>query len=127
MRGRWRRAAGLALLVLAGVIALFGGRGGGPKPSGEARRYPADARKAFVKQVRAADGEHELAGVKDAELVNRGAAYCTELGKAGSSLKAVFALQVAGQTHPGDVYVTSTARRVLCPNLPDSDARPSPG
>ena len=128
MRGRWRQAAGLALLALAGVIALFGGRsGGGPKLSADARRYPADARKVFVKQVRTADGEHELAEVKDAELVNRGAAYCTELQKAGSSLKAVFALQLAGKTHPGDVYVTSTARRVLCPNLPDSDARPGGG
>jgi hypothetical protein len=128
MRGRRRQAAGLALLVLAGVIALFGGRsGGGPKLSGDARRYPADERKVFVKQVRTADGLHELAGVKDAELVNRGAAYCTELQKTGSSLKAVFALQLAGQTHPGDVYVTVTARRVLCPGLPDSDPRPSPG
>ncbi|HEV8628333.1 MAG TPA: hypothetical protein VG034_28205 [Acidimicrobiia bacterium] len=89
--------------------------------------WPAPATRFFVKQVRAADGLHELAGVKDAELVNRGAAYCTELQKAGSSLKAVFALQLAGQTHPGDVYVTVTARRVLCPNLPDSDPRPSPG
>jgi hypothetical protein len=128
MRGRWRTAAGLALVVLAGAIALFGGRsGGGPKLSADGRRYPSDNRKVFVRQIRAADGAHELADVKDAELVNRGAAYCTELQKAGSSLKAVFALQLAGQTHPGDVYVTSTARRVLCPNLPDSDSRPGPG
>ena len=128
MRGRWRTAAGLALVVLAGAIALFGGRsGGGPKLSADGRRSPSDSRKVFVRQVRAADGAHELADVKDAELVNRGAAYCTELQKAGSSLKAVFALQLAGQTHPGDVYVTSTARRVLCPNLPDSDSRLGPG
>ena len=53
MRGRWRQGAGLALLVLAGVIALFGGRsGGGPKLSDDARRYPADERNVFVKQVR---------------------------------------------------------------------------
>ena len=128
MRGRWRQAAGLALLVLAGLIALFGGRsGGGPNLSDDARRHPADRRKVFVKQVRASEGLAELAGVEDVELVNRGAAFCTELGKAGSSLKAVFALQLAGQTHPGDVYVTSAARRVLCPNLPDADSRPSPG
>ena len=41
--------------------------------------------------------------------------------------RAVFELQLAGQTHPGDVYVTAVARRVLCPNLPDSDSRPAPG
>jgi hypothetical protein len=127
-RGRWRFAAGLALIAVAGVIALLGGRsGGGPRLSDDARRYPADERKVFVRQVRTADGEHELADVKDVELVNRGAAYCAQLAKTGSSLKAVFALQLAGQTHPGDVYVTATARRVLCPNLPDSDPRPSPG
>jgi hypothetical protein len=128
MRGRWRQAAGLALLVLAGVIALFGGRsGGGPKLSDDARRYPADERKVYVKQVRTADPLHDLAGVKDVELVNRGAAFCAQLAKTGSSLKAVFELQLAGQTHPGDVYVTATARRMLCPGLPDSDPRPSPG
>lgn len=123
-----RRAAGLALIAVAGVIALFGGRsGGGPKLSDDARRYPTDERKVFVKQVRTADGQRELAGVEDVELINRGAAYCAQLAQTGSSLKAVFALQLAGQTHPGDVYVTATARRVLCPTLPDSDPRPSPG
>ena len=122
------RAAGLALIAVAGVIALSGGRGGGgPNLSDDARRYPADDRKIFVSQVRTADGQHELAGVKDVELVNRGAAFCAELAKTGSSLKAVFELQLAGRTHPGDVYVTATARRILCPKLPDSDARPSGG
>jgi len=122
------RAAGLALIAVAGVIALFGGRGGGgPNLSDDARRFPSDARTVFVEQARTADGQDELADVEDAELVNRGAAFCAELAKAGSALKAVFALQLAGQTHPGDVYVTAAARRVLCPNLPDSDQRPSPG
>ena len=123
-----RRAAGLALIAVAGVIAFSGGRNdGGPKLSDDARRFPADARKVFVNQVRTADGQDELADVEAVELVNRGAAFCVELAKAGSSLKAVFALQLAGRTHPGDVYVTAAARRVLCPNLPDSDPRPSPG
>ncbi|MGH9009565.1 MAG: hypothetical protein ACRDYF_06895, partial [Acidimicrobiia bacterium] len=76
---------------------------------------------------RFAAGQHELADVKDVELVNRGAAYCAQLARTGSSLKAVFALQLAGETHPGDVYVTAAARRVLCPGLPDSDSRPAPG
>ena len=129
MRGRWRLAAGLAFFFLAGFIALYGGWGGdgGSKLSDDARRFPADARKVFVDQVKTADGQDELAGVDDVELVNRGAAFCVELAKAGSSLKAVFALQLAGRTHPGDVYVTAAARQVLCPNLPDSDPRPSPG
>ncbi len=123
-----RRAAGLALIAVAGVIALFGGRGdGGPKLSDDARRFPADARKVFVTQARTADGQDELADVEDVELVNRGAAFCAELAKAGSSLKAVFALQLAGHTHPGDVYVTAAARRVFCPTLPDSDSRPGSG
>jgi hypothetical protein len=69
-----RRAAGLALIAVAGVIALSGGR-----------------------------------------------------GDSDPTLKAVFALQRAGPTHPGDVYVTAAARRVLCSDLPDSDPRPSPG
>ena len=129
MRGRWRLAAGLAFFFLAGFIALYEGWGGdgGPKLSNDARRFPADQRKTFVRQVRDAGGQKELAEVDDAELVNRGAAFCVELSKAGSSLKAVFALQLAGRTHPGDVYVTATARRVLCPNLPDADSRPTPG
>ena len=129
MRGRWRLAAGLALFFLAGFIALFkwSGDDGGPQLSEDARRFRADQRATFVRQVRDAGGQKELAGVDDVELVNRGAAFCAELAKAGSSLKAVFALQLAGQTHPGDVYVTAAARRVLCPNLPDSDPRPSPG
>ena len=123
-----RRAAGLALIAVAGVIALSGGRGdSGPRLSDDARRYPADSRKVFVNQVRAADGQGELNEVEDVKLANRGAAFCAELAKAGSSLKAVFALQLAGQTHPGDVYVTAAARRVLCSDLPDSDPRPSPG
>jgi hypothetical protein len=123
-----RRAAGLGLIALAGAIALSGGRGdGGPRLSDDARRFPADARKVFVDQVRDSDGQDELAEINEGELVNRGAAFCTELAKAGSGLKAVFALQLAGRTQPGDVYVTAAARRVLCPNLPDSDPRPSPG
>ena len=129
MRGRWRQAAGLALVAIAGLIAFLGwrGRDGGPELSDDARRFAADTRTVFVRQVRAADGQKELAAVEDVELINRGAAFCVELAKTGGSLKAVFALQLAGRTHPGDVYVTATARRVLCPNLPDADSRPAPG
>jgi hypothetical protein len=129
MRGRWRTAAGLALVVIAGLIAFLGwrGRNDGSELSDDARRFTADARTVFVRQVRTADNEKQLAGVEDVELVNRGAAFCLQLSRTGSSLKAVFALQLAGQTHPGDVYVTATARRVLCPTLPDADSRPTPG
>ena len=128
-RGRWRPAAGLALIFVAGFIALYGGWGERDRPelSDDARRFPADARKTFVSQVRAAGGQDELDGIEEVDLINRGAAFCAELAKAGSVLKAVFALQLAGRTHPGDVYVTAAARRVLCPNLPDSDPRPSGG
>lgn len=122
IRGRWRLAAGLGLFALAGVMAVSAIRAGrGPELSDAARRYPVDARKVFVSQVRAADGLHELAGVKDAELVNRGAAYCVELAKTKSSLQAMTNLQLAGQTHQGDVYITPPARRHLCPGLPDGD------
>ena len=79
-------------------------------------------RRRFVKQVRGTDHLDELGRVKDAELIKRGAAYCTQLAKTGSSLQAVFALQLAGQTRPGDVYVTAAARRQLCPDLPDADS-----
>ena len=122
IRGRWRLAAGLGLFALAGVMAvsaILAGRG--PELSAAARRYPADARKVFVRQVRAADGLRELADVEDAELVNRGAAYCAELAGTKSSLQAMTNLQLAGRTHQGDVYITPPARRHLCPNLPDED------
>ena len=122
IRGRWRLAAGLGLFALAGVMAVSAiGAGRGSDLSDAARRYPVDARKDFVGQVRAADGLGELAGVKDAELVNRGAAYCTELARTKSSLQAMTNLQLAGRTHQGDVYVTPPAKRNLCPGLPDGD------
>ena len=128
MRGRWRLAAGLALFFVAGFILLFRwGGDSGPKLSQDARRFRADARKTFVSQVRAAGDQKELSDVDDVDLVNRGADFCVQLEKTGSSLKAVFELQLAGRTYPGDVYVTATARRILCPNLPDSDSRPSGG
>ena len=115
-------AAGLGLFLLAGLMAVSAIRAGrGPELSAAARRYPADARKVFVSQVRAADGLHELDDVEDPELVNRGAAYCAELAKTKSSLQAMTNLQLAGRTHQGDVYITPPARRHLCPNLPDED------
>jgi hypothetical protein len=120
-----RSVAGLifAVVAIAGaVVVLAVGRDGGPGLSAPARRYPADARTAFVHQVRAADEAGELKAVKDVDLVNRGANFCTELARTGGSLKAVFALQVAKLTRPGDVYVTGAARRLLCPDLPDGDA-----
>ena len=95
--------------------------------SDAARRYPGDARRAFVAEARATDGERELDEADDVDLANRGAAYCARLAETGSSLKAVFALQLAGETHPGDVYVTAAARRHLCPDLPDTESSPGRG
>ena len=122
---RGRSVAGLVIAVVAiagAAVVLAIGRDGGPELSAPARRYPADARSAFVHQVRAADETGDLKTVNDVDLVNRGANFCSELARTGSSLKAVFALQVAKLTRPGDVYVTGAARRLLCPGLPDGDA-----
>ena len=122
-RGRWRLAAGLGFFFLAGALAVSAIRAerpsGGPQLSAEGRRYPAGARKTFVTQVRAADGSHELAGVEDVELVNRGAAYCAELARTRSSLQAMTNLGLAGQAHQGDVYIVPPAKRLFCPDLPD--------
>ena len=120
---RGHRVAGLIfILALAGAaVVLTVGGDGGSGLSAPAQRYPAGTRSQFVSQVRVADQQNVLKPVKDAELVNRGAAFCAELARTGSSLKAVFALQVAKLTRPGDVYVTGVARRLLCPDLPDAD------
>jgi len=125
-RGRRRQiVAGFVFGVLAvvgAIVVVAGGRDSGPALSASARRYPADSRALFVRQVRAADQAGELKDVDDTELVNRAANYCIELARTGSSLKAVFNLQLAKLTRPGDVYVTGAARRVLCADLPDSDS-----
>ena len=125
-RGRWRLAAGLGLFALAGAIAASGlFSDGGPRLSDDARRYPTEARKLFVGQVRNTDQLRESSPTwTTPSSANPGAAFCTELAKTGSSLKAVFALQLAGRTHPGDVYVTAAARRQLCSGLADADTKP---
>ena len=107
--------AGLGVMLL-GLAAT---RDGGPELTPEARRYAASTRALFLEQARGSAADGQLAGVGTTELVNRGAAYCAQLEATASSLGAVFALQQAGDTHPGDVYVIASARRQLCPTLVD--------
>lgn len=122
--GRWIAAAAVVLVaaVVAGVIAL---RGGSDDDSGDDVRspYPAAATEAFLAEVRKSPGKPDLANLDDNRLVTSGDEYCDALKEKGSSLGAVFELQLQKKTFKGQVYVTTAARRHLCPELPDRDER----
>jgi hypothetical protein len=76
--------------------------------------------KAFLAELRL-ETNAALRAKDEDTLLEDGERFCRDLGETGSSLKAVFERQKAGESYPGLGQVATAARKHLCPELPDAD------
>ena len=87
----------------------------------EPARPPTQA-EMFVADLRGRQLPPSLRRTADDDLVALGERFCDALRRTGSSLEVVFQDQLAGRVYDGQSEVVTSARRHLCPEVPDRAA-----
>lgn len=111
MRRRWAVVLGSVVLAAGSVTAFVVLRSDG-------ERSPTE--RAFLAELRL-EANAALRAKSEDTLLADGERFCRDLAETGSSLKAVFERQKAGESYPDLGKVATAARRHLCPELPDVD------